>query len=44
MPEQADLGPDRRTSPPSCTTPDGRYGICLRGLPGWGEQGAPLTR
>jgi sorbitol/mannitol transport system substrate-binding protein len=24
--------------------PDGGvYGICLRGLPGWGEQGAPLT-
>lgn len=21
----------------------GQYGICLRGLPGWGEQGAPLT-
>lgn len=20
-----------------------QYGICLRGLPGWGEQGAPLT-
>jgi sorbitol/mannitol transport system substrate-binding protein len=20
-----------------------RFGICLRGLPGWGEQGAPLT-
>jgi sorbitol/mannitol transport system substrate-binding protein len=24
--------------------PDGGvYGVCLRGLPGWGEQGAPLT-
>jgi sorbitol/mannitol transport system substrate-binding protein len=22
---------------------DNRYGICLRGLPGWGEFGAPLT-
>jgi len=23
--------------------PPNQYGICLRGLPGWGEQGAPLT-
>ena len=23
--------------------PDEVYGLCLRGLPGWGEQGAPLT-
>jgi sorbitol/mannitol transport system substrate-binding protein len=23
--------------------PDDVYGVCLRGLPGWGEQGAPLT-
>jgi sorbitol/mannitol transport system substrate-binding protein len=23
--------------------PPDNYGICLRGLPGWGEQGAPLT-
>ncbi len=39
----SDVGRGRDRGRQRCTTPtNGQYGICLRGLPGWGEMGAPL--
>ena len=41
---QADLAAGRRRSPPRLDgAKPGMKGICLRGLPGWGEVMAPLT-